>query len=216
MRKTTNSVIVLAIELLTSGFVQAQGTIYMSNLGQPSSGVATVGNNSWAAVNFLTGNNAGGYSLNSVQLAMIGATGSPNGFTVMIYHEANNPAAILPGSSLDTLSGPSNPSTDGTYTYTASSLTLVPSTYYFIVLTSGTAISNGAYELNEGASYATSSDGGGGGLIFSSSDGSNWRGKPFTYAQFGITAAAVPEPSSAFLFLLGSGVLMYVRRIFHR
>jgi len=203
MRKITNSVIVLAIELLTSGFVQAQGTIYMSNLGQPSSGVATVGNNSWAAVNFLTGNNAGGYSLNSVQLAMIGATGSPSGFTVMIYNEANNPAAILPGSSLDTLSGPS-------------SLTLVPSTYYFIVLTSGTAISNDAYELNEGASYATSSDGGGGGLIFSSSDGSNWRGKPFTYAQFGITATAVPEPSSAFLFLLGSGVLMYVRRIFHR
>ena len=203
MRKITNSVIVLAIELLTSGFVQAQGTIYMSNLGQPSSGVATVGNNSWAAVNFLTGNNAGGYSLNSVQLAMTGATGSPSGFTVMIYNEANNPAAILPGSSLDTLSGPS-------------SLTLVPSTYYFIVLTSGTAISNDAYELNEGASYATSSDGGGGGLIFSSSDGSNWRGKPFTYAQFGITATAVPEPSSAFLFLLGSGVLMYVRRIFHR
>lgn len=214
MKKIIISIIMVSVYgILALQNSLAQGAAYMSNLGQPSVGSGTVGSDSWLAVTFLTGYNADGYTLNSIQLAMTDASSNPSDFTAMIYNEANNPAAILPGSSLGTLSGSGNPLTAGIYTYTPETDIILSShSYYFIVLTAGTTVAVGAYGLNEGASYATSSDGGGGGLIFSSNDGSSWRGNAFTYAQFAITATAIPEPSIPFLLLLGSGVLFYVRK----
>src|SRR5580698_174701 len=91
---------------------------YLSNLAQPSIGSAAVASDAWVAEDFVTGNNPGGYALNSVQLSMAAAVGEPDDFTVMIYSLGPSPTAPLPGSSIGTLNGSSAPLTAGTYTYT--------------------------------------------------------------------------------------------------
>lgn len=118
--------------------------MFVSSLGQPSTGSASVGSDSLLAAPFGTGNNPGGYELDSVQLAMTPASGSPNGFTVMVY-SASVFASVLPESSLGTLTGSSDPVTGGFFTYTASSFMLAPNTPYFIVLNAATSVANGAY-----------------------------------------------------------------------
>jgi hypothetical protein len=169
-------IITTMIVLFTLQIVHAQGTIYVSNLGQSPSGSYEVGSDSWYAAYFSTGPNAGGYMLGSVQLAMADGAGSPDGFTVMIYNNGADGLGAVPGSSLATLNGSANPSAAGTYTYTAdSSLVLSPNTDYFIVLTAGTAVANGAYEWSEGGNYSQE----GYWLTASpaySSDGSDWVG----------------------------------------
>ncbi|MGA3213100.1 MAG: choice-of-anchor R domain-containing protein, partial [Terriglobales bacterium] len=148
MRKTIISGIMASVfGLLTPQLLQAQGTTYLSNLDQSSAGSLAVGSDSWLAGIFTTGLNPGGYVLNSIQLAMTDASGSPGGFMVMLYAPAIG--GILPGSSLGTLNGSLNPVTSGIYTYTpAATLTLAPNVPYSIVLTAGTAVANGAYELS--------------------------------------------------------------------
>src|ERR1035438_2380483 len=83
----------LALAVLSPQVAEAQGTLYVSNLGLTSSGSSPVGNDSWLAVDFQTGTNAGGYSLNSFRLALTDASGIPSGFTAMLYthHGAANP-----------------------------------------------------------------------------------------------------------------------------
>ena len=74
------------VGLLTQRVTQAQGTLtYLSNLGQPSSGSDIVGSNSWLFTTFRVGTNPNGYVLNSIQLEMTDASGTPSGFTVMLY-----------------------------------------------------------------------------------------------------------------------------------
>ena len=210
-----NVIIVLLLGVLSPQLLRAQGTItYLSNLGQSSTGSNPVGSNSWIASIFNTGNNPGGYILNSIQLGMTDASGNPSGFTAMIY-SAVIFTGFNPGSNLDTLTGSANPSTSGIYTYTdASNLILSPSTDYFIVLTAGTTVANGAYDWSLTIPNAYSpSDGWGAGGVWKSSNGSSWlfnSGAP----QFAINATAIPEPSAISLILLGSGVLIYVRRTF--
>src|ERR1700733_1355144 len=123
---------VLAVGLFAPQVTQAQGTLtYLSNLGQSSAGSNPVGSNSWVASEIITGNNPDGYILNSIQLGMTNASGSPSGFMVMIY-SAIFGSGINPGSSLDTLSGSTDPEASSVYTYTpASNLVLSPSTDYF-------------------------------------------------------------------------------------
>jgi hypothetical protein len=179
-----------------------------------------VGNNSWLAAIFITGNNADGYMLNSVALGMADATGNPSGFTVMVYAQSGNPAGAFPGSSLGTLDGSLNPVINGTYTYDApSNPTLSPSTDYFIVLTAGTMVANGAYEWSKAGTYSYNpSDGWGVGsnegtigvFLSSVNDGLSWNGNQGNL-QFDINAAPIPEPSAISLILIGSGVLIYVR-----
>ncbi len=211
-------IIASVIGLMAPRITPAQGTItYLSGLGQPSTGSVAVGSDSWLAVGFGTGNNAGGYVLNSVQLGMADASGSPSGFTVMLY-TAVGLAGLSPGSSLGTLSGSLNPVTSGIYTYTpASSLTLSTGTDYFIVLTAATAIANGAYWLSECA-FPPSSSGnwGADNAVIQSSDGiSGWLPTPYLgIAQFAITATPVPEPGTFCLFGLGGlGFLWHRRRL---
>src|ERR1700689_5374241 len=116
-----SGIIVLTVILFAPQISIAQGTMtYLSNLGQPSSGSEPVGSDAWLAMGFGTGNNASGYLLNSIQLGMTDASGSPSGFTVMLYAKSGNPAAVLPGSSLGTLDGSLSPTTSGTYIYTPS------------------------------------------------------------------------------------------------
>ena len=110
------------------------------------------------------------------------ASGSPSGFTVMVYTLSNLPlGGLFPGSSLGTLSGSANPATSGIYTYTApADLVLSPSTLYFIVLTGGTAVATGADEWSyTGAnSYTPAEDGAFWAVaIEQSSNGSSWVGR---------------------------------------
>ena len=118
-----------------------------------------------AARRFRYRGNAGGYSLDSIQLGMADASGTPSNFMVMLY-TAYIGGATIPGSSLGTLDGSLNPTTAGIYTFTtASNLMLSPNTIYFIVLTAGTTVANGAYEWNyENTSSYNPSDNWGGGV----------------------------------------------------
>jgi hypothetical protein len=211
MKKIIGGIILSVFGLLAPQIIEAQGTItYLSNLGQASTGSDAVGSNSWLAAGFGTGTNVSGYLLNSIQLAMTAASGSPSGFTVMVYANSG-PAGISPGSSLGTLSGSTDPATSGIFAYTpTANLTLSPSAFYYIVLTSGTAVSNGAFEWSlAGANSYNPSDGwfslGG---VWTSSNGSSWPSPIAGNLQFAVTATAVPEPSSEILLGLG-GVFLF-------
>jgi len=160
---------------------------------------------------FFTGNNAGGYILNSIQLGMADASGNPSGLTVMLYSNIGV-AGPLPGSSLGSLSGSTSPTTAGTYTYAApANLALSANTPYIVVLTAGTTIANGAYNWNESAYPPSSSSGWSdeNGILKSSNDGSSWNAtSPYTgIAQFALNATAVPEPGV--MGLLGMGGLFF-------
>jgi hypothetical protein len=208
--------IVLIVGVPIPRVTQAQGTItYLSNLGQSSAGSLAVGSDSWLAENFFTGNNANGYTLDSIQLGMSDASSNSSGFTVLLY--SSIPAfGPTPGGSLDNLNGSTDPATGGIFNYTpTSTITLLPHTDYFIVLTAGTPIANGAYEWSFVNSSSYSSTGGWAGadsILFTSQDGLSWTGIANKYSQYAINATAIPEPSSSFLLLLGSGVFIYVRR----
>ena len=211
--KATVGILVLVFGLAPK-IIQAQGAItYLSNLGQPSTGNLAVGSDSWLATLFFTGNNASGYALNSIQLGITDSSGNPSGFTAMLYEI--NPAAAIPGNNLGTLNGSLNPATAGTYTYTpTSSLTLSQNTYYFIVLTAGTAVANGAYEWSlAGANSYNPSSGWNAGAIETSSNGSSWSGLASEYPQFAINATVIPEPSVLRLFSLGG---IFLPSIFSR
>jgi hypothetical protein len=193
----------------------AQGTVYVSSLGLPSTGSASVGSDSWLAADFGTGTNAGGYLLNSVQLALTNASGNPSGFTAMIYNvNPKSTAGAEPGSSLGTLNGSLEPVAGGIYTYSpASGLTLSPTTEYFIVLTAGTAVANGAYEWSYTSTRAPTLSGGWNGdhILLSSSDGLRWGPGPGN-GQFAISATDVPEPSTLGLLAMAGFFLVRQRR----
>ena len=202
----------MAAGLLAAPTAHSQGMVYISSLGQPSSGSMAVGSDSWQADMFGTGNNPGGYALDSIQLAMTPATGDPSGFTVMIYLANGGLGAPAPGSYLETLTGSTDPVTAGVFTYNSSGFTLSPSTPYFIVLTAGTSVANGALAWSlENTSPPVSSGGWPGDYYpVTSSNGLSWNnfgGDP----QFAVTATAVPEPDTFVLMGL-PGVLFFVWR----
>jgi hypothetical protein len=151
--------------------------------------------------------------LNSIQLAMTDASGSPSGFIVMLY--AHVLGGLSPGSSLGTLNGSLNPVTSGIYTYTpASNLTLSPRTPYFIVLTAGTAVANGAYEWSYAGinSYNPTDGWGAQAGVWASTNGSSpWGGSGSTFPQFAVSSTAVPEPSILGLLVLGGFFLVWHR-----
>jgi hypothetical protein len=207
--------------LLAVQTIQAQGTItYLSNLGQPSASADAVGSDSWLATAFVTGNNAVGYSLNSIQLAMTDLSGNPTNFTVMLY-SAIQAGDFSPGGNLGTLNGSLNPATGGIYIYTPiSSLTLSSSTAYFIVLTAGTAISNGAYNWSNTGTFPITYNPSDGwqapvglthGDNYESSNGSSWNVLG-AFPQYAITATAVPEPSALGLLVLCGLLFLRQRR----
>ena len=207
--------IVCASGLLVAQSVLSQGTVYISNLAQPSSGSVAVGSDLWVAHEFITGSNPGGYILDSVQLAMQPASGAPNSFSVMLYGNGAPYLGAAPGkTSLGTLTGSSmDPITTGLYTYTASGLTLAPSQAYFIVATAGTPLASGAFAWSvENTSYPSSSGGWGTTVLaFTSSDGLTWNSPVADDLQFSLTATDVPEPDTVVLLGL-PGVLFFAWR----
>jgi len=206
-------IIVLAVVLSVPQIIQAQGTTYLSNLSQPSTGSEAVGSDSWLAAEFFTGNNVSGYELNSIQLAMTDPSGNPTDFTAMLYQHIFG--SVFLGPNLGTLEGSANPSTADIYTYNpAGNLTLSPNDYYVIVLTAGTAVADGAYEWSESTTSPISSDGWAENSFFfySSNDGSFWAAISGTYPQFAINATAVPEPGVLGLFVVGGLGFLWHRR----
>jgi hypothetical protein len=222
MRKTIISgIIVGALGLLASQALQAQGTMYLSNLDQPSVGSLAVGSNSWMAGIFIVGQNPGGYVLNSVELAMNNAAGNPSGLQAMIYISGSGGGT--PGASIGTLTCSLDPVSTGVYTFTpAEPITLLPGGGYSIVLTSGTAVADGAYEWSYGSANSYNSSGGwytllgGAAGAWTSSNGLpgywNRYARGSAFPQFAIEATAVPEPGVLSLIVLGGLHLIWHRR----
>ena len=206
MKKTMFIAIVLAAEFFAPLFGKAQGTVYVSSLDQTPNGSEAIGSDSWLAQPFRTGTDSGGYVLNSVQLLMDAASGSPSGFSVSIYSSLN------PISNLGNFVG-SDPSAGGVFTYTTSGITLSPSTSYFIVVTATTPVVEGAY--NWSTTVGVEVSGANQWLIsgrLESSDGSSWnpeaRGDIF---QMAINVTTVPEPTTYALSALGALLLGFHR-----
>ena len=217
MKTSIVSTIVLAVALLAPQISQAQGTVYLSNLSQTPITNRPVGSDSWLAESFATGTNAGGYLLNSVQLAMTNASGNPSGFTLMLYSAILN-GELFPGNSLATLSGVENPATNGIYTYLPSSdIALSPGTAYYLVLTAGTTVADGAYNWN--LAFPNYNQPGGwhasvgvtGPDNYTSLNGVNWIPTGIS-PQFAISGMAIPEPDILSLFALGSLSFLWQRR----
>jgi hypothetical protein len=193
----------------------AQGTTYVSTLGQPPDSSLAVGSDSWIAQSFVTGTNTGGYLLNSVQLRMDVVSGMPAGLNVFLYTGLFSASPT----NLGRLSGPDSPSA-GTFTYSADGITLMPSggygehTDYYIVLSAATPIAQGAF------SWSTSGDAGGDGPerwfipagYFFSNDGLSWNLNRSYTMQIAVNASAIPEPPILPLILLGSGFLVGAHR----
>ncbi len=217
MKTNIAGLIGFALALLAPQIVQAQGTMMvLSNFDQTTAGGLAVGSDSWLYEGFITGTNFSGYVLNSIQLEMAGGSGNPSNFMVMIYN--NPPAGIAPGSSIGTLNGSLNPVAGGIFTYTpASSITLSRNSMYFIVLTAGTTIANGAYEWNYTSteSYNPNSGWSGTGNFSSASDGSDYLNYNYLsgdYAQYAINVTDAPEPGVLGLFGLGGLAFVWHRR----
>ena len=202
MKKITSFTLSI-VGLLAPLIATAQGTLSLSNLGEPSVGSGAVGKDQWFAQSFHTGNSSGGYALNSIQLLMDETSGSPSGFTVSIYN--NN--SVFPGSNLGSLSG-SDPTAGGIFTYNASDITLLPSTFYFIVVTSLNPITDGAYNWRRADTFNYSSSGSWtvGPYRSISTDGAIWN-RVGSVFQFAATATAVPEPST--YALMGFSLLSF-------
>lgn len=188
--------------------VQAQGTVYLSNLGAPSMGSYSVASDSWLAVGFRTGSNTGGYLLDSVTLAMLDAIGNPSSFVVSLYW--SSVFAPRPGSSLSPLLGTTDPQSAGLYTFVAPpNLLLLPNTTYYIAVSEGATTASGAYQWGTAdMSPNLGGNGWSGGGVFVSADGlpAGWNSIP-GYTQFALNATAIPEPSAFALILLG-GILL--------
>jgi hypothetical protein len=207
MRKIVLFSIVLLAELIAPLFMQAQATLFVSNLGQASGGNGAIGSDSWLAQSFGTGTNADGYVLNSVQLLTDVAYGSPNGFTVSLY--SNSGAG--PASNLGSLGG-SDPSTGGVFIYTTSGIMLSASTLYFVVATAATPTVQGAYNWSAAGESPRTSDGW---IIPAgynySTDGLTWQlSRQYTF-QMAIYATAIPEPATLALTGLGLAALSFRR-----
>ena len=218
-----NCVLVLVGTLLLPQILRAQGIMtYLSSLDQASAGSLAVGSNSWVAFGFQTGSDASGYVLNSVQMAMTDASGNPSGFTVFLYSASPFPGAGIvwaPGGEIGTINNSLSPTTGGIYTFSAvSNLTLAPNENYFIVLTSGTAVANGAYEMSyTGATNNILNNGWVGySGVWTSTNGAVHL-PPFSQnydnlALFALNATTIPEPGVLSMLGLGGLAFLWHRR----
>jgi hypothetical protein len=202
--------LVLMVLLISAIHSISQGTTYISNLQNQPQTHTSVGSDSWMAAYFNTGSNTNGYILNSIQLLMGNSTGSASGMVVSLY--TLNVNGFVPETNLGTLSG-TDPTSAGTYTFSSSSISLSPSSRYFIVLKSGTPVSTGAFTWGIGSGGFSVADGWSpGGSYIYSADGLNWLGyrpNPFQYA---INATAIPEPATTSLIAIGVITLGLYRR----
>jgi hypothetical protein len=217
MKKIIAGVTAFALGLLTQQITQAQGTMtYLSNLSLTSAGSLAVGSDSWYAALFITGPNSSGYTLDSIQLAMTDASGTPSGFMAMVYNGIFGGTGIE--GSIGTLDGSLNPAAGGIYTFTPdSNLTLSANTSYYVVLTAGTTVANGAYEWSYAGTSSYNPIGGwsSSGNTWSSTNGRvsalSWQ-PTSSFTQFAINVTDAPEPGVLGLFGLGGVAFLWYRR----
>src|SRR6185312_6281548 len=118
------SVIIFPVSL------RAQETTFISNVAGSTSVSYTVCNSEYFALQFSTGSNPAGYLLDAVGMDLAGAeVNGEGGFQVSIYSDNGN----SPGTLVQILNGPDDPEASGVTNYTASNLTLSPSTKYWVV-----------------------------------------------------------------------------------
>lgn len=213
--------IILIAKLFAPPFIQAQGTLYLSNLGEPSGGSVAVGSSGSSAfveTPFTTGTDSEGYVLDSVQLLMGNASGNPTNGSIIVgilpSHGSYAPPSTTSG--FTRLTGPANPSTSGIYTYTSSGVTLLPDTVYFIYVFGTGHLAGGTYNWDFADDANAVSSAGWAYTFFPGEPSSSYYFGPDgpvaqNPLQFSINATPIPEPSASWLFLFGSGVLIYVR-----
>ena len=198
---------ILVVLIALSG--QGQGTTYFSTLSNPSGGSYAVASDSMLATQFVTGTNNSGYVLQSIQLFLGTPSGNPNTFVVSLFsNRARQPSVLL-----GLLNGDISPSA-GIYDYAASGISLTASTRCYIVLTSGTPVSSGAYNWRVSSLFNYSASDGwtlGGGYV-TSPNGSDWLSLASNPLQFAVNATAVPEPGTASLIAIALTVCGFYRR----
>ena len=109
----------------------------VSNIGQTAAtGAANVSTTQSSAQGFTTGTNSGGYTLDSVELAVTPFDGTASDITVSIYSESSGD----PGTLVHTLTTPGSLS-DPVTTFTApSGTTLAASTTYYVVASTASTL----------------------------------------------------------------------------
>ena len=203
--------LVLVAGVLMPLIAMAQGTLCVSNIERAPTGSATIGSDYWIAQSFLIlTSDPNTYTLDSVQLLMNPASGSPNGFTVSIFSAPFNSGG--PQTNLGSLVGDTDPSSPGIYTYTASGITLSSGVEYFAVATAATPIAQGSYKWSATSSITRSNAWIINDLYFDSSDGSSWteHGREEVF-QMAIYTTVVPEPTTGALVGLGFAALGFWR-----
>lgn len=201
--------VVCALMLLRSlsSTLQAQGTMYVSNLGSPTAGNLPVASEAWLSTWFQTGPSPAGYSLNSIELSMGSATGNASGLSVMLWDFQQQ-------QSIAHLSG-SDPTTNGIYTYSAANVVLQPSRVYWFAIKGDTPTAVGEFHLNYSpiVGFIPGVEGwNGGGAYQTSMDGQEWsRLNNVGTLQFAVYATAIPEPSSVALSLCGLLAALCIR-----
>ena len=201
--------LLFTVDLWAPPNVHAQGPMtYLSNVSQSSVGSRTVGSDSWLAAIIRTGTNSAGYMLDSIQLKLEDASGSPSGFTAMLYDESVSFGGFDPGTSLGTLMGSVDPAASGIYSYTAPpNLTLSAQTHYYLVLKAETTVADGSYNWSRADSYSYNTTGGWGvssWFLYSLNGGSSWISDLNVYPQFSLTATPIPEPGTLGLVMVGA------------
>jgi len=203
--KSFSKLIVMAAVFCPLFEAHAQGTLYYSGSGSPVNGETPVDSTSFAGQVFETGNNPGGYELNSVQLPMGDASGSPAGFSLSLYTQGNS----APSQYLGTLTGSSNPSAAEIYSYTTTGIYLAPSTEYCFVASAATPYPNGVFYWVDLTGAEFSIDGWKNLGEARSSNGINWTEDGRVAFASDIYATAVPEPSIRLLLSFEGIVIMF-------
>jgi hypothetical protein len=194
---------ILSLEIVPQA-VTAQGTVYLSNLGETGTGAVVGG----GGQSFETGGASNGYMLNSITLLMGEFLPNASNFNVSIHTDNSGQA----GASIGVLDGNIDPETAGQYVYTASGITLNATTTYWVVATCDSSstlppilppggytwqfTSSPAYTFADGWNIDTS--------LSESLPGS------YQMLQFSIDATPLPEPST--LAVLALGCIYFISR----
>ncbi|HVU26592.1 MAG TPA: choice-of-anchor R domain-containing protein [Verrucomicrobiae bacterium] len=199
-------------------FLHAQGILEVSNLGKSPTNSMAIGNDSWIAQAFYVeggGADTNIYNLNSVQLLLDAASGSPSNLTVSIYTEPfgggppqTNLGALTLNSSMDPIAG-------GIVTYNASGITIVPGNAYFVVATAATSIAQGAYQWSSSTKETDNGTWVIDDVYYNSSDGSSWT-KTIRQDVFQMAIYATPIPEPQIYALLGLSLAYVGFRRFRR